>query len=130
MNKLDAFAAQAAQPSLSDEMAIGESIGALADEWRTDPEARSRADETLRGLFSERGIEVPGEVALRVVENSRDVHHVVMPPDPNAVLADEALGGVSGGGNCVGSAGTGSSVGTFVSCLGTAATASSASTME
>ena len=127
MNKLDAFAAQAAQPSLSDEMAIGESIGALADEWRTDPEARSRADETLRGLFSERGIEVPGEVELRVVENSRDVHHMIMPPDPNAALADEALSGVSGG-NCVGSAGTASSVGSLISTLSTGGTASSAST--
>ena len=127
MNKLDAFAAQAAWPSLSDRMALNESIVALAYEWEADPEARSRADETLRGLFSERGIEVPGEVELRVVENSRDVHHMIMPPDPNAALADEALSGVSGG-NCVGSAGTASSVGSLISTLSTGGTASSAST--
>ena len=127
MNKLDAFAAQAAWPSLSDRMALNESIVALAHEWEADPEARSRADETLRGLFSERGIEVPGEVELRVVENSRGVHHMVMPPDPNAALADEALSGVSGG-NCVGSAGTASSVGSLISTLSTGGTASSAST--
>lgn len=130
MNKPDAFAAKAARPSLSDEMAIGKSLGALADEWEANPEARSRADETVRGLFSERGFEIPGEVELRLVEESRDVHHVIMPPDPNVALADETLNRVSGGANCVGSAGTASTVGCFPSCLGTAGTASSASTAE
>lgn len=130
MNKMDAFASTAARPSLSSEMAIGKSLESLADEWKDDPSGRARADETVRGLFSEQGIDVPNEVELRVVEDTRDVHHVIMPPDPNAALADEALSGVSGGANCVGSAGTASSVGTFISCIGSAGTASSASTAE
>ena len=129
MNKIDAFASTAARSSLSSEMAIGKSLQSLADEWEADPSARARGGETIRGLFSEQGIDVPNEVELRVVEDTRDVHHVIMPPDPNAALSDEALRGVSGG-NCVGSAGTASTVGTFVSCIGSAGTASSASTAE
>ena len=58
-----AAAAKAAQPSLSDETEIGESIGTPADEREADPSARERAGETVRGLFSERGFGLPAAAA-------------------------------------------------------------------
>ena len=54
-----AAAAKTAQPSLSDETEIGESLGAPADEREADPSARSCAGEAVRGLFSERGFGLP-----------------------------------------------------------------------
>ena len=34
---------------------------------------------------------------MRIVENSAETVHFIMPPDPNALLADEDLATVAGG---------------------------------
>lgn len=65
----------------------------FAERYRSDPGARSRLPELAR----ECGMEIPAGVEARVAEDSDDVMHVVLPPDPNDQLADESLGGVSGG---------------------------------
>ena len=65
----------------------------FAERYRSDPGAQQRLPELAR----ECGMEIPAGVEARVAEDSDGVMHVVLPPDPNEQLADEALGGVSGG---------------------------------
>ena len=73
------------------------------------------------------GFDVPAGRGVRIVENTGEVYHLVLPPDPNAPLADEDLRGVSGGSNCLGSAGTVASAATFISTVSSSSTAATAS---
>ena len=66
-----------------------------------DPALRSKAVSDPAGTLAERGIALPEGVDVRLVVNSGDTLHVVLPPDPNAVLEDEELGGVAGGATAV-----------------------------
>ena len=51
--------------------------------------------------MAERGIALPEGVDVRVVANGGDTVHFVLPPDPNALLEDEALNSVAGGATAV-----------------------------
>ena len=94
--------------------------------------ARCRADAGLRGRLeggdrSELGLEleVPAGVELRVVEQTPERFYLPMPPDPNAVVAENHLEGVAGG-STLSTAGTASTVPSTISTLGTAGSASAA----
>ena len=68
----------------------------------------------------------PG-VDTRIVANTTDTFHVVMPPDPNTEVSDEILSTVAGGST----AGTASSLGSIAcvslaSCFSSAGSAGSA----
>ena len=114
-----------APPPTAEEMTdIGGKLESLADDWRADPALRARAPCEV---LSERGLDIPADRDLRIVENTGEVYHLVLPPDPNARLADENLRSVSGGSNCLGSAGTIASAGTIPSTVSSASTAATAS---
>ena len=77
-------------------------------------------------LLSELGIDLPADMDVNVVLNTRDTFHLAMPPDPNQELGDEALMSVAGGGKGVSTAGSAGSLSSVpstvssVSCIGSA----------
>ena len=63
-----------------------------------DPEFLARVKSEPAAALAELGVRVPpGAVEFRVLEDRADVRYVVLPPDPNARLADSSLAAVSGG---------------------------------
>ncbi len=66
--------------------------------FRDDPELRARVRAEPAGVLEEQGVRLPPETDVRVVEDTAEVCHFVLPQDPNASLSDAALGAVSGGG--------------------------------
>ena len=58
------------------------------------------------------GSQPPADTSVMIVPNTPETFHFVLPPDPNALLADADLNAVVGG---IGSAGCRSSL---VSCIG------------
>ena len=98
----------------------GDAVIAFMADCMEDPALRAKAVSDPAGMLAERGIALPEGFDVRMVANSDDTFHVVLPPGPNAVLEDEALAGAVGGSTygCV------SSVSTLPSCFGTGGTAS------
>ena len=82
-------------------------LATLADQTRAAPEFRARLKDAPREALRDYGLELSPELEVRVVENTGEVAHVVMPPNPNTVLADHALVGIAGG--------TGTNAGTVAS---------------
>lgn len=98
---------------------------AFGDDYRADPALRARAEADPRGVLAERGVEIPPAVDARIVANTGEAFHLVLPPDPNAALEENVLDAVSAGAvNCWGSIGT---LSTVPSCAGSASTIGSAS---
>ena len=98
----------------------GGTMAAFLVDCMEDQALRAQAVSDPVGTLAERGIALPEGMDVRMIANSDDTFHFVLPPDPNAVLEDEALAGIAGGSTF----GTLSSVSTFPSCLGTGGTAS------
>ena len=98
---------------------------------------RYRADAALRariaaGDRSDLDAELPAEVEVRVVQQTPETHHFLLPPDPNARVQDRALEGVAGGtgsGNAplstIGSVGSLGSIPSTASSAGSAGSISS-----
>ncbi len=70
----------------------------LSKQYWSDAALRDRIDGGDSSLVRERldFSAVPG-AEVRVLANTSDVYHVIMPPDPNYPLSDEALERVMGG---------------------------------
>ena len=107
-------------------------VGILAGRCRDDAELRERlAGDAGRDELRKLGIEpsVPG-MEMRIVADTEETTHLVFPPDPDAVLSDEALLRVVGGSTTSSAAclGTGGSMGcsTGPSTLSSGGTASTA----
>ena len=109
-----------ASPNFSDAefRQIADTLGAIAGDCRRKPELQAELDADPRAFFTGRGVAVPAEADLRVVANTPEVFHLVMPPNPNAAVSDEALSRVAGGSS--GQPGCASTVSTLPSCLGSA----------
>ena len=105
MNDISAFAK-------SDEMA---QFVDLARKYQESPELRARAEAEPRAVLSEHGIRMSPEHDVRIVANTAETFHVIMPPDPNAVLAEENLAAVAGGSGALG--GPNKCASTIISCL-------------
>lgn len=82
-------------------------------QYRENPEVRARADAEPRAVLAEHDINVPLDTDVRIVANTAKTVNFVMPPDPNAVLADEELATVSGGRSGY----TTRTASSFISCL-------------
>lgn len=67
--------------------------------YRKSPDLRARADAEPRAVLSECGVALPPGRDVRIVANTAKTLHFVLPPDPNALLADEDLAAVAGGVN-------------------------------
>ena len=112
---------------------LPEGLQTFADMYRSDEDFQSKVAADPIGVFKTHGITFGDEFSrahIAVVANTEEVVHLVLPPDPNSNLSDEALADVQGGASAS-SAGTLGSMGTLAcstipSCLGSAGTASSA----
>ena len=65
--------------------------------YREDPDLRARAETEPGRVLAEHGIPLPPQWNVRIVEDTAETFHFVMPPDPNKHLADEDLEAVTGG---------------------------------
>lgn len=48
-------------------------------------------------VFKENGIDVPDGIEVRMVENTAETMHFILPPEPSDELTDEQLGETAGG---------------------------------
>ncbi len=96
----------------------------FSKQYWSDEALRARVDSGDMSLIREgiKALSFP-EVELKLAANTSDVYHVVMPPDPNYALSDQALDKVAAGSNTAGSVSSAGSAGT----LATSTMASSAS---
>ncbi len=72
-------------------------VFSFVQEFHSDPELRARCESDPHGVLAENGVEVPLGYDVRFVADTANVHHFVLPPDPNASLEDEDLDMVVGG---------------------------------
>ena len=72
-------------------------VFSFVQEFHSNPELRERCESDPHGVLAENGVEVPLGYDVRFVADSADVHHFVLPPDPNASLEDDDLDMVVGG---------------------------------
>ena len=67
--------------------------------WK-DEALKARFMSDPKAVLAERGIDVPDNIDVNVVENSDNTVHITMPKDPtgSSALSDEELAGAAGGG--------------------------------
>jgi hypothetical protein len=95
--------------------------------------ARTWSDEAFKQrllaapgpTLAEQGIPIPPGVEVRMHENTPTVFHLALPPQPGEELSDEQLEAIAGG-DCMGSAGSFGTAGTFTGTLSTFACAGTA----
>ena len=79
----------------------------LSERYWEDESLRERIDAgDVDELLPDLGIELSPDVEVRIVADDSDTRHIVLPPDPNVPLSDEALGAIAGGGKTASTAGT------------------------
>jgi len=85
---------------------------AIRKAW-TDPAFREKLLADPRGALLAEGVQVPADIVIKAVENTRDVINIVLPAKPSDALSDEALAAVSAGlfriGMCIKCSSTGGS---------------------
>ena len=64
---------------------------------RSDPEFRARLRAEPGAVLAECGLPVEPGVELKLVEDTGDVFHFVLPPELNTQLSDSSMAAVSGG---------------------------------
>lgn len=62
----------------------------VSQAW-SDDDLKARLVDDPESVLREYGVEIPFGVELRVVEDTPQVRHLVMPPSPAGDLADEEL---------------------------------------
>ncbi len=98
----------------------------LSERYWEDESLRERIDAGDVGeLITDLGIELSPDVEVRIVADGPGTRHIVLPPDPNVPLSDEALGAIAGGGKTASTAGTVGTAST-VACSTVPGSASSA----
>ena len=70
---------------------------ALVQRYHADPDYRRQVETDPVAALREQGMELPSDIAVRVLANTDDTFYMVIPPDPNADLSDEMLAAVAGG---------------------------------
>ena len=75
----------------------GSMLAGAAGECRDRPEVRAELDADPRAFFVARGVDVPDGMEVRVADDTADTVHLVMPPNPNNAISDEALTSIAGG---------------------------------
>ena len=97
----------------------------LGTAYREDSSVRHRAENDPHALLREQGLDIPADIDVRIIANTPDQFHLILPPDPNMALVDEDLRIVAGG-KSAGSAGTASTISSAATSLGSLGSASSA----
>ena len=72
-------------------------VHSFVNEYHRAPELRARCQSDPHAVLAENGVEVPLGYDVRFVADTPDLHHFVLPPDPNATIEDEDLDMVVGG---------------------------------
>ena len=73
-------------------------FAAFAKQWREDTDFRAEFEADPKSAITARGGELVREVEdVRVVEDTEDTVHFVLPPNPNGAVSDQVLAGVSAG---------------------------------
>ena len=107
-----------------------DSLVALTDHYQKDKAIRAKLESDPKEFLLERyGMDLSG-LDVRIVTDTPETCHLVLPLDPNTALSDETLNELAGG-STVGSAGcaaTKSTLGSAPSCIGCAGTASTIGT--
>src|SRR5579864_4132556 len=67
----------------------------VARAW-SDESLKQRLIEDPATVLREQGLEVPYDIELKVVEDTDEVRHLVLPSNPSGSLSDEELGGTVG----------------------------------
>ncbi len=98
----------------------------LADACRSDEDRLREVEERPKDVLREHGIDMPMDVDVKVVLNTRDTFHLAMPPDPNQALQDESLLAVAGG-KTAGTASSAATIGCVPSTVSTAGSLASVS---
>jgi hypothetical protein len=62
-----------------------------------DPDARRRFKDNPKRYLSEKGVDVPEEAEIVVLENTSRKFHVALPAPPGSELGDQELDAVAGG---------------------------------
>lgn len=62
----------------------------VAQAW-SDEGLKARLLEDPVGVLREHGVEVPFGIELRVLEDTPEIRHLVLPPSPASELAEEEL---------------------------------------
>ncbi len=68
----------------------------VAKAWSDDEFKVELLSDPMK-VFKENSIEVPEGIEVRMVENTTDTIHFILPPEPSGELTDEQLEGPSGG---------------------------------
>ena len=90
----------------------------FADACRSDEALLREVEERPKDVLRKHGIDLPMDVDVNIVLNTRDTFHLAMPPDPNQALQDEALMAVAGG-KSANTASSAASIGSFPSTAST-----------
>lgn len=101
---------------------LAAALRAAAGDCRKRPGLRAELDADPRAFLAERGMDIPAGPELRVAANTPEVFHLVMPANPNDILSDEALAGISGGTAPTSGTSTLSSLSTLPSTVSSAST--------
>ncbi len=76
----------------------------VAKAWNDDDFKVELLSDPMR-VFKENSIEVPEGIEIRIVANTAETMHFILPPEPSDELTDEQLEGAAGGmcsSNCKG----------------------------
>ena len=101
---------------------VVERFASLADAYHADTSLAERCETEPLSVLREHGIDIPQGSGVRIVPNTDETYHMVLPQDPNSVLEDESLGVVVGGST----ASTTGTISSLPSCIGCASTLASA----
>ncbi len=82
--------------SLSNENLMAQAQRVVAKAWADEAFKAALIADPNAALAAE-GIAVPAGVKLKVLEDTSDTMHFILPPPPSAALSDEAVGSVAGG---------------------------------
>ncbi len=82
---------------------LASKMNEFAEAYRADADLRARSEAEPRAVLAERGLDAlawPPGADVRIVADTGDTMHFMLPPDPNMDLTDDDLVSVSGGFCC------------------------------
>jgi len=79
---------------------INRKIGEMMSRCWEDEGYKQKLLADTNAILEKEGIPVPVGITIRVVENTANVMHYVLPRDPKAELSDADLEAVAGGKDC------------------------------
>jgi hypothetical protein len=72
----------------------------VAKAWADDDFKANLLADPMK-VFSENDIEVPEGIEVKMIENTADTMHFILPPEPSDELTDEELESAAGGRWCI-----------------------------